>query len=200
VSKDCWTHKNCIQESEACYLPFPATDENKVVNQLEDITKDSEKKASEIFDILESVSNDLQDKRDSFEKIIEIFKKDIKILSTLSKKFPNMKIFRTTLQRNIFALESMEKVLDLLQTSEDSIVSIMDIMQYQDIHRQKIERVINVMRSLSTYMNSLLDGRVDDEKRVLNTRYIPEDKPNKEVVSASDIELLLSEFGRISII
>lgn len=39
----------------------------------------------------------------------------------------------------------------------------MDAMQYQDIHRQKIERVINVMRALSRYMSSLFEGKIDDK-------------------------------------
>ena len=70
----------------------------------------------------------------------------------------------------------------------------MDIMQYQDIHRQKIERVINVMRALAQYMNSLFEGKIDDSKRVSSAVYIAGD--NKEdIASDDDIEALIASFG-----
>jgi len=71
--------------------------------------------------------------------------------------------------------------------------SALEIMQYQDIHRQKIERVINIMRALIKYMNKLFEGKVSDEERVKSATYIPGD--NKEVVSDEDIEELLKQFG-----
>ena len=44
-------------EEEACEnLPPPPTEEHQVVSQLDDVTKDSEIKASEIFDKLEEIS------------------------------------------------------------------------------------------------------------------------------------------------
>jgi len=67
-------------------------------------------------------------------------------------------------------------------------------MQYQDIHRQKIERVINVMRSLSRYMNTLFEGKIDDEKRVSSAQHIIGDTHN-DVASDEDIEALLEQFG-----
>jgi len=76
----------------------------------------------------------------------------------------------------------------------DNTMMIMDIMQYQDIHRQKIERVINVMRALSNYMNSLLEGQVDDEKRVSSATHIDGDN-TQDVVNNDDIEALIASFG-----
>jgi hypothetical protein len=73
-------------------------------------------------------------------------------------------------------------------------MSVMDIMQYQDIHRQKIERVINVMRALSKYMNTLFEGKVDDDKRVSSAQHIVGDT-NHDVASTDDIEALLAQFG-----
>jgi hypothetical protein len=37
----------------------------------------------------------------------------------------------------------------------------MSMMQYQDIHRQKIERVINTMVNISTMMNNTLQDVVN---------------------------------------
>ena len=82
----------------------------------------------------------------------------------------------------------------MLQSSGDSIMSVMDIMQYQDIHRQKIERVINVMRALSKYMNTLFEGKIDDDKRVSSAQHIVGDTHN-DIASNDDIEALLAQFG-----
>jgi hypothetical protein len=71
---------------------------------------------------------------------------------------------------------------------------IMDIMQYQDIHRQKIERVIGVMRALSKYMNSLFDSDIDDQKRATTANHISGD--SYEAVSEDDIEALLENLGK----
>lgn len=74
-------------------------------------------------------------------------------------------------------------------------MSIMDMMQYQDIHRQKIERVINIMRALSNYMNKLFEGKIDDEKRVSSAKHIHGDS-TADVVNDDDIEALIAAFGQ----
>jgi hypothetical protein len=71
---------------------------------------------------------------------------------------------------------------------------IMDKMQYQDIHRQKIERVINVMRQLSIYMNHLFSSSVDDSKRVSSAKHIEGDERD-DLVQEDDIEALIASFG-----
>jgi len=67
-------------------------------------------------------------------------------------------------------------------------------MQYQDIHRQKIERVINVMRQLSIYMNHLFSSSIDDSKRVASAKHIEGDKRD-DLVKEDDIEALIASFG-----
>lgn len=174
--------------------PLPATDENKMVHQLDDVTKESEEKASEIFDIIEVISNDLMDKEENVQKSIDTFTANIELFTTLATKFPEVEAFKTSLAQNEEALESAKETIEVLQNSGDSIMSVMDIMQYQDIHRQKIERVINVMRALSKYMNTLFEGKIDDEKRVSSAQHIAGDTHN-DVASTDDIEALLAQFG-----
>lgn len=58
-------------EDTAHHWPLPATDENKMVHQLDDVTKESEEKASEIFDIIEGISNDLMEKEEEAQKTID---------------------------------------------------------------------------------------------------------------------------------
>ncbi len=177
------------------HWPLPATDENKMVHQLDDVTKESEEKASEIFDIIETISNELMEKEENLQKVIDTLTANITLFTTLSTKFPDVQAFATSLTQNEEALNDANTSVETLQNSGDSIIRVMDIMQYQDIHRQKIERVINVMRALSKYMNTLFEGKIDDDKRVASATHIAGDEHN-DTASVDDIEALLAQFGQ----
>ncbi|MCW8895641.1 MAG: chemotaxis protein [Sulfurimonas sp.] len=177
------------------HLPLPATDEHKMVHQLDDVTKESEEKASEIFDIIEGISTDLLEKEKNANNVIEVLNSNIELFTTLSEKFPDVEAFKIQLEKNNSALNETTEALEMLQTSGDSIMNVMDIMQYQDIHRQKIERVINVMRALSNYMNSLFEGKIDDSKRASSAQHIVGDT-HDDIASVDDIEALLAQFGQ----
>lgn len=179
----------------AHHWPLPATNENKMVHQLDDVTKESEEKASQIFDIIEKISNDLMASEDTAKNIMEVLDSNVKLFATLSQKFPDVEAFRAQLEKNNNAISDVKDAVETLKSSGDSIMDVMDIMQYQDIHRQKIERVINVMRALSNYMNSLFEGRIADEKRVSSAQHIVGDTHN-ELVSNEDIEALLAQFSK----
>ena len=175
--------------------PMPATNENKMVHQLDDVTKESEEKASEIFDIIDSVSNQMMESEEAMNSVIETLNSNIELFTKLNKKFPDVEAFATQLEQNNSALDNANQALEVLQSSGEAIMDVMDIMQYQDIHRQKIERVINVMRALSNYMNSLFEGRIADEKRVSSATHIAGDTHN-ELASNEDIEALLASFTK----
>lgn len=182
-------------EKTAHHWPLPATDENKMVHQLDDVTKESEEKASEIFDIIENISNDLMEKEENLSAVLEVLQSNVELFTTLSTKFPDVEAFRLQLEKNEAALGEANISLESLQSNGDAIMNVMDIMQYQDIHRQKIERVINVMRALSKYMNTLFEGRIEDEKRVSSAQHIVGDTHN-DLATTDDIEALLEQFGK----
>jgi chemotaxis regulatin CheY-phosphate phosphatase CheZ len=127
---------------------------------------------------------------------MDIIESNIALFETLGQKFPNVEVFQTQLEKNRTALTGVQELIDIMNNSNDSIMNVMDIMQYQDIHRQKIERVINVMRALSTYMNALFEGRIDDDMRVSSATHLPGDTTTHDVVSSEDIEALLASFGQ----
>ncbi len=181
--------------STGSWPPPPPDDDHKVVHQLDDVTKESEEKASEIFDIIESISDDLMAKEESANFCIDAFSDNVKLFTTLTEKFPHIQTFMTAKEQNEEAQEKIQEILDSLQDSGNSLMNVMDIMQYQDIHRQKIERVINVMRALSNYMNELFAGKIEDEKRVGSAVHIHGDDTTEDVVNADDIEALLAQFG-----
>ena len=176
--------------------PPPPTDDNKMVHQLDDVTKESEEKASEIFDHIEKIGDELLEAEETLSHVVETLDSNIELFETLSLKFPDVEAFKTQLEKNTGSKETVETHIQSLQDHGDSIMNVMDIMQYQDIHRQKIERVINVMRALSTYMNQLFSGGKDDSKRVASARHLPGDSSTDEVVSSDDIEALLASFEK----
>jgi hypothetical protein len=175
--------------------PPPPIDDNKMVHQLDDVTKESEKKATEIFDLIEGISNDLSNSEDTVAEINDVLDANIALFETLCTKFPQVEAFKTQLTQNQDAKAKNSSLKDMMETSIDTVMNIMDIMQYQDIHRQKIERVINVMRALSTYMNHLFSSKVDDAKRVTSAVHLPGDS-TADVVNSDDIEALLASFGQ----
>lgn len=177
-------------------MPPPPTDDNKMVHQLDDVTKESEEKASEIFDLIEGVSNDMMDSETSLGEVLEVLESNIALFETLCEKFPSISSFQDALEKNRGALEITKKHIEIVQANGDAIMNVMDIMQYQDIHRQKIERVINVMRALSAYMNTLFSGKIDDKLRVASAVHLPGDSSTESVVSEDDIEALLASFGK----
>jgi len=188
------TIKDEHEEGEDGKWPLPATHENKMVQQLDNVTQESEEKATEIFDIIEQISNDLMEKEETAQKVIDITNGNIELFTTLNEKFPDVNTFQIQLEKNQEMLEDAEKSLEAMQNGGDSLMQVMDIMQYQDIHRQKIERVINVMRSLSKYMSSLFESEKDDTKRVSSAQHIDGDTHN-DLASSDDIEALLAQFG-----
>lgn len=176
--------------------PPPPTKEHKVVGQLDDVTKDSEIKATEIFEKLELISDFMANIEQKAQNLSDILDKNIEIFAILSEKFPEIEHFSSCLKNNENAKESIKSIEENAQAGSDEVMMIMDIMQYQDIHRQKIERVINVMRALSKYMNTLFEGKIEDTKRVGSATHIEGDSSTEDVVSNEEIEALIANLGK----
>ncbi len=183
-------------DGKASWPPPPPTQDHKVVEQLDDVTKDSEVKATEIFDKLESISDFIMQVENEANNISSVVQKNIEVFEKLNKKFPNINIFTKSVEDNKKSLEDIENLISNAQMSNDEIMMIMDIMQYQDIHRQKIERVINVIRNLAIYMNSLFSSNKEDSSRVSSAVHIEGDKATKDVVSNDEIEALIETLGK----
>ncbi|GAA7329235.1 protein phosphatase CheZ [Helicobacter pylori] len=174
--------------------PPPPTEEHKVVHQLDDVTRDSEVKATQIFDQLDLIGSSAEKIAKMVKKIQEPLQKHQEIFDNLHGHFPNIESFKTVLNEQQEILNALKSIEEEAANCSDSSMQAMDIMQFQDIHRQKIERVVNVMRALSQYMNSLFEGKIDDSKRVSSATYITGDD-DKDLASADDIEALIASFG-----
>lgn len=175
--------------------PPPPLKENKVVHQLDDVTKESEEKATQMFDMLEQISNEQMAAEEQMGAISEALNSTKDLMGKLTVKFPHIEAFATESSKIDEALAKHDEVMSNLSNIGMNTMSIMDMMQYQDIHRQKIERVINIMRALSNYMNKLFEGKIDDDKRVSSAKHIHGDE-NNDVVGDDDIEALIAAFGQ----
>lgn len=175
--------------------PPPPLTENKVVHQLDDVTKESEEKATQIFDMLEQISNEQMGAEEKLAAINEALNSSKELMTKLQAKFPQIETFKIEGEKIDSALAASDEIGMHLGNIGMNTLSAMDMMQYQDIHRQKIERVINIMRALSNYMNKLFEGKIEDEKRVSSAKHIHGDQ-NNDVVGDDDIEALIAAFGQ----
>jgi chemotaxis regulatin CheY-phosphate phosphatase CheZ len=181
--------------ADAKWPPPPPTNDHKVVHQLDEVTQDSERKAGEIFDILEQISTEAEEIESSGNEVKEDLERLKEVFEKLSTHFPNIATFKSELERVEGLISKLDGSEEKAQSINDQTMMAMDVMQYQDIHRQKIERVINVMRALSKYMNSLFEGQIADEKRVGSAVHIHGDNTD-DVVGDDDIEALIASFGQ----
>jgi hypothetical protein len=180
-------------DEESVYPP-PADEKHKVVAQLDEVTKESEEKATQILDIMDSISESMANTVEELNDVMKFLEHEKELFTKLSNAFPHIKTFNDELNRTNEMINKVQKAIESGEATQDEIMMAMDIMQYQDIHRQKIERVINIMRALIKYMNRLFEGKIDDTKRVKSATHIHGDE-NEEIVSEDDIEALIAQFG-----
>ena len=185
--------ENMNDKEEGVYPP-PADEKHKVVAQLDEVTKESEEKATQILDIMDNISESMANTVEELNDVMQFLEHEKELFTKLSNAFPHIKTFNDELNRINEMIEKVQKAIGSGEATQDEIMMAMDIMQYQDIHRQKIERVINIMRALIKYMNRLFEGKIDDTKRVKSATHIHGDE-NEEIVSEDDIEALIAQFG-----
>ena len=189
-----YSEKNFRVNTGSNWPPPPPSPEHKVVHQLDDVAREGEEKTGQIFDILEAISGDAGASESLVAKGGEQLAQIIATFERLHAHFPQIATFGARLEACKAIKTYNDQLAQIAQKTNDQIMVAMDVMQFQDIHRQKIERVINVMRALSRYMNSLFDTKVADEKRVSSAVHIVGDA-TEEVVDEEDIEALIAAFG-----
>ncbi|RDU56418.1 chemotaxis protein [Helicobacter sp. MIT 00-7814] len=181
-------------EADKKWPPPPPTEDHKVVHQLDDVTKDSEAKGTQIFDQLEIMSSSSDEAAKKNKALKKILQSQEELFNKLCEAFPHIQSFTNALEEVKEAQKLSKEINSSCDDIADACMQAMDLMQYQDIHRQKIERVINVMRALAQYMNSLFEGKIDDSKRVSSAVYIAGDD-KADVANDDEIEALIASFG-----
>ena len=185
---------NYRPKADVVWPPPPPSAEHRVVHQLDDVAREGEEKSSQIFDILEAIGLDAAETENLAKGCGEARTRFASVFERLQLRFPQVQTFAAQLELCGDLQKRIERITQIAQKTNDQVMVAMDVMQFQDIHRQKIERVINVMRALSRYMNSLFDTKVADEKRVSSAVHISGDATD-DVVDEEDIEALIAAFG-----
>ncbi len=172
--------------------PLPVEKEHKVVNQLNEVAEDSELKATQIFDVLSYILDENGEIQKSTKLVQDFVEKQTELLEALSKKFPNVTVLLENLELAKEASPYLTDISKRVDEENNQIFVAMDLMQFHDINRQKIERVMSVIKKLTTYLNGIFE---DDSGKpdVQIAKHISGDGSN--TVSEDDLESLISEFS-----
>ena len=174
-------------------IPLPADKDTKVVSQLNQVANDSEEKVSRIFDVLSLGLDNNNDFRTKITDIEKFVLSQEKLLNSLSTKFPNIDIFKNNIAEAKKVNEGLESLKDSINDEDMKIFEAMELMQFNDINRQKIERVMSVIRKLSLYLNNLFEDDYTDQE-IAVAKHIPGDEA--EDLIGEDLDKLIEEFGK----
>ncbi len=175
-------------------FPYPVTKDHKPINQLSEVANDSEEKASKIFDVLSFILDENNVIQQESKKLDEFLNKQISLMQALSAKFPNIGVFEANHQSAVALKDSVKIIKSKVDAENMQLFEAMELMQFHDINRQKIERVMAVIRKLSGYLNNLFE---DDgsHKEVAVAKHIHGDV-NSDLVGGDDLEALIAEFNK----
>lgn len=188
IARD-WTDKR-IQEG---VFPMPVEKNTKVVEQLSQVANDSEEKATRIFDVLSYIMDENLVVQKNSKDLEEFVTSQINLLTTLSQKFPNIDVFQVQLDKAQSMQGKGSEIAAKVDSENMQLFEAMELMQFHDINRQKIERVMSVIRKLNDYLNGIFE---DDSnyKEVAVAKHIHGDT-NSELVGDDDLDALIAEFG-----
>lgn len=188
AAKD-WTD-NKIQQG---VFPLPVEEDTKVVNQLSEVANDSEEKASKIFDVLSNILDYNGEIQSGIQNLTEFNNKQIAMLESLNQKFPNIEAFKANLTHAQQMGDNISAINCKVDDGNNEIFQAMELMQFHDINRQKIERVMSVIRKLSTYLNNLFEDD-GNHNEVAVAKHIHGDN-TEDLLGDDDLESLIAEFG-----
>lgn len=173
-------------------IPLPAEKDTKVVNQLSQVANDSEEKVSQIFDVLSLSLDNNSETKNKIKDFEAFITAQTNLLSSLNSKFPNISVFNENLNSISKISEDLNTLKSSLDDEDNHIFEAMELMQFNDINRQKIERVMSVIRKLSAYLNNLFE---DDGSRseVAVAKHIHGDDTNDLI--GDDLDRLIEEFS-----
>jgi len=168
-------------------------EEEKVVNQLVQVANDSEENVSKIFDVLSDILDNNNNLQNNLNQQDTFLLSQIKLLESLNSKFPNIDIFKTNLDTAVSLENEMKALVTDIDNKNMQIFEAMELMQFNDINRQKIERVMSVIKKLANYLNNLFEDESNGPE-VSVARHIHGDENND--LAGDDLDSLIKEFGK----
>ena len=176
-------------------FPLPVEQDTKVVNQLSQVANDSEEKASKIFDVLSNILDYNNNIQGDVQELATFNEKQTAMLTSLNNKFPNIEVFKQNLEQAQKMGNFISDINGKLENGNMEIFQAMELMQFHDINRQKIERVMSVIRKLSVYLNNLFEDE-GEHKEIAVAKHIHGDSSTSDLVGDDDLEALIAEFNK----
>jgi len=176
-------------------FPFPVEKDNKVVNQLSQVANDSEEKATKIFDVLSNILDYNNEIQNDVQELASFSEKQTMMLASLNQKFPKIDVFKDNLEQAEKMSSFISDINDKLNNGNNEIFQAMELMQYHDINRQKIERVMSVIRKLSVYLNNLFEDE-SDYQEIAVAKHIHGDSSTGDLMAEDDLDALIAEFNK----
>ncbi len=176
-------------------FPLPVEQDTKVVNQLSQVANDSEEKATKIFDVLSNILDYNNNIQNDVKELASFNEKQTAMLTSLNNKFPNIEAFKQNLKQAQKMGDFISDINGKLENGNMEIFQAMELMQYHDINRQKIERVMSVIRKLSVYLNNLFEDE-GQHTEIAVAKHIHGDSSTGDLVGDDDLEALIAEFNK----
>jgi len=193
--KDGFTTEDIDSKIDNGVFPFPVEKDNKVVNQLSQVANDSEEKATKIFDVLSNILDYNNGIQNDVQELAAFNEKQTAMLSSLSQKFPNIDVFKQNLEQAEKMGSFISDINDKLNNGNMEIFEAMELMQYHDINRQKIERVMSVIRKLTVYLNNLFEDE-NEYQEISVAKHIHGDSSTGDLMAEDDLDALIAEFNK----
>ncbi len=128
---------------------YPQED-HRVVDKLDEITKESEEKVNQLFELLENAVSKIDAMDAELKTIKPYLDEHKKFMDLFVSAFP-----KASVKQNYEYFSNVLKIFDEIQKTHEElknyIFDSMDLLQFQDIARQKIEKVISVIQALHVF-------------------------------------------------
>ena len=173
-------------------FPLPVDNDTKVVNQLSEVSNDSEEIVSQIFDVLSLTLDNNNVTRSKVKELESYLSSEQELLNSLCAKFPNIEVLNTQKELTNEMFSKLKEIENISSSEDIKIFEAMELIQFKDINKQKIERVMSVIRKLSLYLNNLFED-TNSSQEIVVTNHIHGDKDHDLI--GDDLDKLINEFG-----
>lgn len=166
--------------------------DHRIIDRLDEITSETEAKTNEVMDRLDSAIEKINGLVDESDSLFEQLKEHEQVIDMLSKKHPDNPVVRLLLDiSETFA--KAHQLRDRAYEAQDEVFVAMDLLQFQDISRQKIEKVISVIRALNDYLNTWFGSSDPAKARAGVARTMGRD--DARATESDDVEALIEQFN-----
>ncbi len=172
-------------------------EEHRVIDKLDEINKESEEKVNKLFEYLERITEELDKTESLINNIKPYMEKHKEFMDFFVEHFS-----KTIVKSNYEYFKNIMEITSNIENSiaiiKDNVFDAMDTLQFQDITRQKIERVISVIKALHDYLNMWFDSSYEDKPRARVAHTIVNEKEKDKIdQNVEEIIKQMQEKGEI---